>query len=555
MRKFDELSRRQYAGPWHSACHEIGARRWQERKPINPLGEAVRTYTPYLAGRVKPKFKPGPLMARSMAYVKEFRVGRMLTDISFDRHLEDCVIDAMFGAGIMYCGLKDAASVFQVGEEEIDHGQFFTKAVSIGSFFCDPNADSFQQHRYCGHDYTACREWLLSLKIGNKTVLEAISNTWEDNEPRTAGTQKGTRSPREEEFLEDEIGLSEFTFRWQGRRFVGVLPPDNGPDEWVVEPYPWDGPDLGPYEFLDLNYLPRNQQPICPASVIMDAHLAASAVFARLVRQLETTRRKVVADPAAEEFVMKLRRIDDDEIIFGDPTKAKEVVFGGMVEEMINGYAVLDAAMKRFGPSVSLAGGQNDKSGTAYEASMRQGSTQVILGYWKGRRDGFVSNILRRASHYDTQAFEGPYQVPRTLPSGRELRLVVDPSNPAVRDTSWQDLEYSVYPMGESPMDPRMQQRSFTEMMGVAPLFLDFVGKMGGNVGAAVACIASIYEQHELTQILPVEDGRFLRQRLEEARAMASGMGAGAKGPAVGPGNQSYSNQMRSDTAAMVPAA
>jgi hypothetical protein len=559
MRKFDDLARRQYAGPWHNAYYELGQRDWKERRPSNPMSEAIRAYVPHLIGEVRPKLTPGPNSSRSAATFREYRLNRTCTDIGFTAALEDAVVDAMFGVGILYFGRKAGASVFQIASDQIDAGEPFIQRVPLSAYFCDPNADRLSAASYMGHEYIADKDWVIELGIGNRDVLERIQRDTGTGEFDTMATQRGTRDNNEEDMIGEDIRLSDMCFTYQGQRFRCVIGPDDGPEEFVIEPYLEDGPDLGPYEFLELDRLPGAQMGVCPAAVIMDAHLASQGVFARMVRQLENTTRKIITDPSQDEFVMRLRdRNSDDEIIFGDGSRTKEVVYGGMIEEMARGYSVLDAVMQRMGPSTNLVGGKGDPGGSATGTSLLMSNAQVVLNLWKGRRDRFVSAGLNRVNWYLDVPMTGPMTIPTTLPSGRVVAITVDPNDPRVRDTSWQDFEYSVYPFSAPAMDPRMRQRSVTELVQVLPAFLQMVAGLNGDPAQAMATIASIYDWPELTQIIPTQDAGQLRQQLANYITQTQlGPTQSAKQAAqqVGFGSNTRLGQMRSDYAAGVPQA
>lgn len=533
LRAFDTFSRRQCDGRWRSSMAQVITDEVETLEPENALREAVRTYITHLIGEeIAPEITPLAMGDHGQAILREYRMKRLLADMDYSSEREAAIIDAMHTIGILYFGIKAGQTLMRIGDSTIDPGQAFEARIPLSAFVYDPNVTLWRRKSYMGHAYSACVDAMLEAGIGNEKVISQIPRLWETDKYGGKAILPATlQSAKQEQFIEDEIALWDFTFKHRGRRYRCVLPPFDGVNEFVVAPFEDMEPEIGPYNILELN--PSNGDGVCvsPAMALMDAHLVGKAMASRLAWEGLNTRRKVVAEQGDQAFAMKLLDANDPEgVIFANGQTVKEVTIGGMVKELLEAYGVMKTMRQTIGPNVELAGGQDDPSDSATGTSILAGNAGMAFGDMRKRIARWDGGNLERVSWSldSEEGFEQQYDVP--LPNGETVPIVWSGDT---RDTSYNQFRYSTKPSTESSMDPRAQLRSLIEIMGVLPQFLQSVQLMGGDMRAAIDAVAHTAQNPHLSRILPTQSAQLIQQQLATGLAMQAQkmqMGGGSPG-------------------------
>lgn len=560
LREFDRLARRQYAGPWHSTSSEDQSsllkidRPWYNLEPYSEIREVIRTYQAHLFGQhVDPMLDPTFGSDQASTKMRELRLSRMLDDIGFDQIDNAVVLDAMFSRGCYYIGPANSLTRLAIPERGPEPGEPVVFRVGVGDLTPDPNASTYLDWAYVSHRFVVPRGILLDTVDDAKAwqAIEQLQAVHEDTTSiKDSSLPIGSRSPKEDEFLEDYIALRECCFRYKGRKYCCVVPGnvrDGG--SYIVEPYPIDDELEGHrYEVLDLNEVPGSNVPLSPAMAVMEIHLAKVRSMARMVRQMWNYRRGVVYGAGAADAVGKLQDPHNEDSAFeGDAKDVAEIGLGGIADELMRGWALLDSVGQKIGPNLGFAGGKSDPSNSATAASLLAGNASQVIGYWKQRVDTARANVLRRLSAMlDSSGDE--MVLPMQLPDGQTVAMVWDYQS---QDVSYDQFVYKVRPYRTDSMDPRMRARSIIEAMQIVGPFLTTVAQLGGNVQMAMSVLADATGTPELLNIFPTGGTEQLRMRVMQMLANKAGALAGGQMPRLGAA--SNMQQARSDYAPGVP--
>lgn len=561
LKAFYAKAESETAGPWWKECHEPASRDATQRQPINPLGEAVRTYHPHLIGDgLAIVTEPSGLGDRGSAKMLEYRMRQWADDAGYQSQDERSVLDSILACSFMYVSRREGGQAIATEEGTLDMGQPTVQRISCENMVVTPNMEMWDLASEIGHFFPVDRQALLDAGIGNRDLIESLPNIWEQLEETKGTLRYQGGAGDEDQYLDDKIGLWEFCFMHAGRRWCCTLPPINGGSGFVVDPYPIDDgePEGSRYVVTQLNFLPNHPMPISPAMVLMDSHLGKRAVVAKLYKQAEDLQRKYVVAPGSQDMVMRLKDSGGDDYVFGDPDKIKEFIQGGMLKELVEVYAFLETLGQKVGPNLDLMGGRDDPSKSATVGSILAGNGAVAMGYWKRKIDEGRTKVLRRVA---AMLLQGGDQ--RTFmfsaANGQQIPVQWDAAN---LDISYDQYRYKVKPTSNlDGMDARAKLRSLVEVITVLPQAMQVLcGLLGAEPQKVLRVISDLSAMPQLDEMLPSGDMQGIQQQLFQMLAQngqakpvsaAAPMGAA---PQLPQGPQTKVGQMNSDVSAGIPA-
>ena len=152
---------RQFVGAHYT---DTGA---EQRVPLNFIEMAVSIYRRQIAAR-----RPQVLVrAKNRQYEPvagqfESALNMLLKDIKFEETMQQWVLDAMFGLGIVKTGLT--ASGIDMNGYEHDPGQPFVDNVDFDDFVFDMSAKRWDQIQFCGNRYCLPLEAVKQSKMFGK---------------------------------------------------------------------------------------------------------------------------------------------------------------------------------------------------------------------------------------------------------------------------------------------------------------------------------------------------------------------------------------------------
>jgi hypothetical protein len=539
LRRFVKLAEEQVAGPWWKSYHEIGTRSAAHRRPISPLGEMVRTYLPHILGdTLKPIVEPAGVGSRGDANILQLRLQQWADDANYANEDEKAVISALLACSVQYISRREGGQAIATEEGTLDLGQPCVQAIPLDRMVIDPLVeDDWETGSAIGHWIEVDRQALIEAGIGNPEMLARIPNVWESQKETEAGSHR--KRGDEDQYLDDKILVWEVCFRHRGRRFCCTLPPVDGVDGYIVEPYELvNEPEGSRYVVTMLNRLPFSAHPISPAQVLMDAHLAKAAVAAKLTQQIEELERKYIGEQGTQDTIMRLLKKGGDQFIIAKNANIKEFIRGGMVKELVDGLAVLDSLGREIGPNIEMAGGRDDPSKSATMGAALISNASVVMGYWRKQIDDSRVKVLRR--------------VAAMLLQGNDTRELAFPTSagpvPIVWDAATFDLSYDQFKYRIRPtsaaagMNPQMKLRGLVEILSQIPPILQFLsGMLGADPNKVLRVISDMSGYSELDEMLPSAESAQLQRAIfamlaQNGQAMPTGMGNGPMGGMAGSG-------------------
>lgn len=551
MASFVEKAHREIGGPWWAGKASVRSSKAKALEPYSMLGEMVRTYLPHLMGdAIMPVVEPSGLGTRGEAKMMQLRLRRWVDDTGYQDVDEGVVMDALCGVGVQYVSLNAGGPMFSDGSESIDAGTPVVSRVPVSRLVVSPDADALHLAPEVGHWIEVDRGAMLEAGVGDPSVLERIPNVWQES-AASSGRSKGRKVDSEDVHLRDTIRLWELCFRWRNRWFCCTLPPENGIDGFVVPPYELDGePEGSRYVFTQLGGLPDSPIPVSPAMVLMDAHMQMRTVMAKLMEQIDDLRREYVVKSGAQQMVLRMMQGTPEGVTVGDPSAISEFVFGGMVKDLVEARAMLEAVGDRIGPNVRMSAGAEDPSNTATGTSVLAGNAGVVLGYSRKKIDAGRTAVMRRVASMLSRSYERmEFEVP--LGPGMSMPVVWEP---AAMRLSYDQLKYRIKPSSNvSGMDARARLRSMAELFQTIPGMVQIVMGLGGDPAKVIRVLSDLSESPELDEILPTPDFASIQMQVLASLGQSGKLGsAGGQLPASGPMTQSA--QLQSDASRAIPA-
>jgi len=512
-------------------------------RPDSPLGEMCRTWLPYLsAGGFRPKVVADLTTERFSAAIQTQRLRQVCADCNMERVAWELVLDSLLSMSVARVHVFSDAVPQPFGATRYDKNQPYTRRVPLHNWIPDPTCEGdLTRAMYIAERYVVDRGELLdrtSLPANIRARIEACANVWE-----RSGDQ-------EELYTADLIELIDVEFVDRGTRYTATLPhwdDSSDPEGWIVEPMPHAGPEHeSAFVQMVMGFAPGFLEGLSPAATMMDAHIATTVLAARGVEEGFTARRYTIADPSARAIAAALSMPVMDAVVYADPKGAQEATRGGLVAETVQAHGFALQLAQRKGPNMMQGRGFGSGSDTATGETINAGNVETIMTAWRDMRNSAFSGILARMGWWLNALPKPPVKLNMTLPNGKKVPILYDPSMPIAKDLSWQSLQYTAITGATSSMDPRMRQRSLVELMPQIPMWVQTVAQLGGNIPAALDLLAEFFEIPELGEIIPTENTEAI---IGAVRSMIEQNSMGNRGGPVATGGDTRQAQMQSDYA------
>lgn len=549
MREFQRRAIAEYVGRHHIEGGDLVALNgvlsgnhipsaMQGLQPDSPLGEMARTYLAHLtADGFSPKAEARPGQDQIPAQILSARMQAIADDTDMEQRCCEMVLDAILGFGCARVRLMRPDMPQPFGTQRYKPDQPYLSRVSVDNFIIDPTCEG-DMHRaqYVADRYLVDRTALLD-------IAAPETHDWILSLPAIYETNRCTYGQEERDlYTTDLIELIDVEIQHGGRRYCAIMPHyADGGDAFLVEPYEHFGPaHESMYVPLALMFASGSLQPVSPASVLMDAHIAAAALASRAVEEGWTSRRKVIYGADAKGTIVQMMDRRSDLAIQGNPASMSEVTMGGMTQQVMEAYGFATALVNRFGPSVMQAKGVNSGADTATGDTIKAGNANIVFGAWRARRDRAFSALVSRIAWYTNALPKQPLEIPIPLPTGESV-TILDPATMTVGDDlASQGLVYKAVTSSKTPMDPRMRQRSIVELLGQIIPFVQQVAMTGGDPAGAINALADAWEWPELSKIFPTSNAAALGDAVRQLAQQG-------QRPNLGP--ESRQGQMQSDYA------
>lgn len=370
-----------------------------KRVPVNLMELAVNIYTRQLAARCpqvmatakNPALKPG-------AARLQLAVNHLLKEIDFERTLQRCVLDAMFGMGILKVGISRAISK-QVEVEGFLHdiGQPFADCIDLDNWVHDVDATVYEQVSFAGSRHRLPLEYVKSSPLFKNTDnLVAMTNRGEeDGSDRVESVARGERGIGDS--YQDMVEIWDL---WLPREQLVVTLADKGSTEplQIIE---WDGPEHGPFHLLGFSDVPGSVLPLPPRAVWEDMHATANILYRKLTSQAQRQKTVYGVKRGRQEDGQRVQKAADGDLFtMDDPTSVKAIVYPGADQATLAmAMHVLDK-FSYFAGNLDVLGGLGNSSPTLGQDQLLGASASKRIGAMQDRTVSLAKNVIRDLAVY-----------------------------------------------------------------------------------------------------------------------------------------------------------
>jgi len=501
--------------------------------PMNIICSGIMAMTPHLApGVPKPGLTGKTPRAEQLSAWVGVRIEEWIDEEEFDEVLELVVADALFSIGVFWTGWT-AGNLLEIGEDVLDAGFVKTRRVSLDDLHIDPRARTVQEATFIGHEAEVPLDWALD-------TFENVDGLIPDTD-RDRGERRADDSMREHGRVQDPVcpTVRVDTLWWpHGLRGVSgpvltVIPKDGQGDLFLrMEDY--DGPNGGPYDFVQFHRVPDLLMPLAPIATYTDLHEMINRMARKMSRRLD--REKIIAlvnrSASAEEKTAIRNASDGDILQVADPEIAKELRLGGAPPEMANTLANLLAFASRMGGNLDLAGGLAPSADTLGQEQILASNASVRIDWMRRRIRKTLKRLFTKVGWYLYHDPLDDRTLERFVP-GTDIR-VRKSWTPEERDADFSDFQIDAEPYTQRNQDPDVQADRMEQWiaMTVMPLF-----EIAAAQGAEVDAAAVIRSLGRLRGVKGIE--RFFRMGGQPLEASIGPMGPQSRGTGqASPGGQ-----------------
>lgn len=348
----------------------------KERTPFNQMAVQEWALVKYLAGGdPKAVVIPSEPGLEAAAYEQTLAVNAMAKRLNLRRKFRRLVQDALYGIGICRIGMvRDRTVSLREIAPELDEegdvaiGRLDVQVISLESWVHDCEAESMEEHEFCGHAYWVPKEDIQDYLPGVKPEqLQVEEKRWIDEHgdemagAMSRGVDIGEKGFREKYWLWDI---------WVPRERVIVTTPVHGMGE-IGHVRPWRSRPGGPYLFLYYRELPDQAIPLSIQADLALIHDSLNSTFRKLIDQTRQAKTVLGFKPGFESDAESIRDASTRQIIqMRDPTAVQEFRFNGPDQALLGMLLQTRELASILGGNVDVLAGLGAEAPTATQEQL-----------------------------------------------------------------------------------------------------------------------------------------------------------------------------------------
>lgn len=359
--------------------------------PVNVILQSVSAYSEALVAS-NPCFDVSTNFGTLRPYCNGFKLAleEVVKQIDLRATLEEMVVDAMFGLGVVKVGLNGEADLAR------GMGRFaampFADAVGLNNWVHDCNASRWDQIQICGDRYSIPLDEVRENPSFDKAVREKVFSSSRRNiyeqgqneDPARIGSGTMIRDDQ----LHDEVRVWDIWLP-RDKLLLTMVDEQELPPLKVVE---WDGPDRGPYHICAYQKVPGNIMPIPSLYGWYDLHVMVNQLARKLGAQAERQRTVLGYQDGGGDDAHRLLHTEDGEgVKMNNIESVKEFRFGGADQATL-------AVMLQFRQLASMMAGNLDSLAGLAAGSDTVGQDRLMVSQASQRMKKMQDTIERVVS-------------------------------------------------------------------------------------------------------------------------------------------------------------
>lgn len=372
--------------------------------PLNNLLMVVQIYTQNLIAQC-PAAGVTTQYPTLRPYADMFKaaLNQTIKEINLQHALEQCIVETLFGAGIMKVGLtmtSDNAEGFLH-----DAATPFADPILLEDWVHDMGARSFEEVSFCGNKYRIPLIELQENPIYDSKVSDKLST---DSPNQVSGLDGGTgestsrlstgsKGMNTDNDLYDQVEVWDTWLPREGLLITEAANQDLPPLR-VVE---WDGPERGPYHMNPYQIVPGNVMPLAPMCGIYDMHVLINQLMRKAGRQSERQRTVLAYEPGASSDAQRLQDVDDGNAVkVANINAVKEFRLGGADAANVSWMTQVRQLFSYHSGNLDTMGGLGSMTDTVGQDQLLAQNSSQRLQDMQRRTQKFTGSVMEDVGYY-----------------------------------------------------------------------------------------------------------------------------------------------------------
>lgn len=449
----------EFVGNWYDTTSNL-------EQPVNLMALMVEIYLMHLAGS-----NPQVLMTTPrkdiLPFAKDFEavINQELKDMNFDATLRRWVQDALFGIGVMKCGLVDGPYVEIIPGEPQASQEYFADIIDLDDFAFDVTAKEWSRVTWFADRYEIDYEAAMESDIYDPDAVGLLSPIDSSNQDLVEHTYNNSVS--------HEKPLKQKAYVWD------VYMPEEGvlitipATKSAVRPLrvvEWKGPSHGPYHLLSFMEVPGRCLPLSPVSMIRDLNRLMNGLFRKISRQGQRSKNVTFVSTGQESEGKILKDASDGDIIsVTDPRGISEVNAGRVNQELIALGIQVDQTFSKMAGNLDAMGGLGPQSGTFRQDAMIADQVSKKTAKMTTAVVNGTTKLIKDLAYYIWTDPIRIYEATRQVPGGIDIEVQLEPMN---RVGKLENFNFDIVPYSMTYRSPQERSSSLNQifMQVIAPM-------------------------------------------------------------------------------------
>lgn len=466
-------------GPWWKAGQ--ASRSTNGTTPTNLLGRVLRSYGPAIA--------PENITARCVSELEalqqdvewlEKRLDHYIGETNLPEAYWRATVDAMCGGmGILYTGCYDGDGFLHGNGFKCDPGKAFTRYIPFEHYASDPDARVPEEDAFRAVWYPVRVDWLKELGYDAENLEDGAYFSFPMR--GKADQYMGAQGSKSADTMFDRVWLIEVYLYIGNVPHKGILLYEGNSARWLAAtadpatpgavpmehtPKPHTGWREGPLDFVRLMPIQSSTIGLSPLIYLAELHTAMAINGAKMVRDAEESRRKVLVKQGMRKEALEI--IESDQTVHEVPDLAgmTTVDFAGVSPQDQAAHTFLTNEANQEGMNLQLMSGADSQSRTLGQDQILFSQARGQLGSMQRQAEKALKSIMRHYVWIDMN-YEQQKKTNLVMPTSDGGSVAI-PYDPMLTEGDLLDMTVGVQPLASMSSDPVADVQRWTEAMTVA---------------------------------------------------------------------------------------
>lgn len=311
-----------------------------------------------------------------------------------------CVRDALFGYGVMSCGIEEFGDVQgQIGGRRQTLRPYLTH-IPMDEWGCDPRCEHLKDARFQYRTYEIDLDSLAGMRGADPEAIKSISDSYDptgSSEADRTGVNKLATGTRKRIRIYDIWQPEMKTIARMAATVKG-----EPMSTWLMPPQKWWGPTRGPFMVLGFDTVPGDPYPCSPIQPTIQQIIRYNEHLTAETKEAGTIKRFIAVDAANTEAADAIEKVENGQVAKIPNLAngaAQQMEMGGVSKDrMLHTDRLKDRLDKNLAMGDSQQGVSNNDTATAN--NIANGNAQTLLTAMRGAINEFSREAFTAVGWY-----------------------------------------------------------------------------------------------------------------------------------------------------------